>query len=184
MCPDPPLWWADDPVEHDRAVEATGGGSLERLHPTHAEPEDSDLTHVVVHDEVVGRDLEVAELDLVVEPRHVVLTGVVIVGCAHIGGPRTNGSGATTANPCVASRRHRSSNSGRMPIMSGNTTTPDPGMPSGRAWTVSTGTPSGPLIVTCSTSTSSPPSASSATAPPGLPTATRSARGSTSPPGG
>src|SRR3954451_6161438 len=77
-------------------------------------------------------------------------------------GARTNGSGAHTAKPWVASRRHRSSKSGRTPMMSGCTTSPLAGMPSGRAWTASTDVPSGPFNMMCSTSTSCGPVCSSA----------------------
>src|SRR6476646_5487430 len=75
---------------------------------------------------------------------------------------RANGSGAQTAKPCVARRRHRSSNSGRIPITSGWSTIPERGMPSGRAWIASTSKPSRPVIVIRSTSTSWFPSRSSA----------------------
>ena len=72
MCgPTPVLGDPDHPVERDRAVEAPGRRGLQRLHPAHAEPEHRDLAHVVVHDEVVGRGLEVADLQVVVELRHV-----------------------------------------------------------------------------------------------------------------
>ena len=61
----------DHPVERDRPVEAPGRRGLERLHAAHAEAHHRDLAHVVVHDEVVGRGLEVADLQLVVELRDV-----------------------------------------------------------------------------------------------------------------
>ena len=96
--------------------------------PPMQNPSTATSRDVVVHDEVVGRGLEVAELQLVVElPSR--------TPCAPSGrrsartstGARANGSGAHTAKPCVASRRHRSSNSGRIPMMSGCSTSPRDG---------------------------------------------------------
>src|SRR5262249_11926206 len=149
----PVVGHADHAVERDRTIEASGGRCLEHLHAAHAEPEDRDLAHVVVHDQVVGRGFEVADLELVVELRHV-RRAVASVSPRTSTGARANGSGARTAKPWVARRRHRSSNSGRTPMMSVCTTRPVTGMPSGRAWMASTAAPSGPFSVMCSTSTS------------------------------
>src|SRR3954468_15774138 len=77
-------------------------------------------------------------------------------------GARAKGSGEHTAKPWVARRRARSSNSGRTPMMSGCSTSPRCGMPSGRAWMASTAAPSGPFRMMCSTSTSCDPVCSSA----------------------
>ena len=132
---DPVLGWTDHPVEGDGAIEAAGRGRLQHLHATHAEAEHRDLAHVVVHDEVVGGGLEVTELQLVVE---LASRSPCALRCRCRRAPRparaAKGSGEHTAKPWVASRRDRSSNNGRTPMMSGCTTSPLWGMPSGRAW--------------------------------------------------
>ena len=82
--PDPPVGHADHPVERDGPIEPAGRRRLEHLHAAHAEPHDRDLAHVVVHDEEVGRDLEVAELEVVVELLHVTHARGRIRGRHHV----------------------------------------------------------------------------------------------------
>ena len=119
--PAPVFGHADHPVERDGAVEPVAGRGLERVHPAHAEAHHRDLgrrrraprrsrprlrgRRAAASSSSCGRRRPSAPAG-----RRSARTSA---------GARVNGSGQHTANPCVARRRHRSSNSGRMPMMSG-----------------------------------------------------------------
>ena len=104
-------------------------------------PSTRDPRHAVFDHEQIGRARQHLELLLIVEvgdAREPLLDR----GPRSSGAMPANGSTAHTESPCVASRRAMSSKSGRSPPMSGWSTTPARGIPSGRACTAGTSTAS------------------------------------------
>ena len=82
--------------------------------PPMQKPMHRDFAHVVVHDEVVGRDLEVAELQVVVELLHVAHARGRIRGrhdldrrpCERLGGAHREAVGGEAAAEVVEERTH------------------------------------------------------------------------------
>ena len=91
----PVLGHADHPVERDRAVEATGGRGLERVHPAHAEPEDRRrrVTSSWTTRKSAARSRS-PSCSVVVDVLHVRHARHRVSRVAHVGGSAANGSGA------------------------------------------------------------------------------------------